>query len=151
MKQIDDLIKKIGQCIVGSIPINLDWDFVKYSTSILITYSESQGFVTKNGNEKSISVKFKDENGKAIHPNFVWQLREAMYETAPNKGAWYSMDMQINKNGKFDIKFDYNNKPNFSIPIEELDFIRDYEKFPRQGEIIPDWLNKILTENNIQS
>lgn len=149
MEKVNELIKKIAETTLKSIPVDFDWEFAVYSSSILITYSESSSKIVKGDIEKSLSVKFRDENGKAMHPNPVWQLREAMYNDAPKKGAWFSMEMRISKERKFDIRFDYENKPVFSIPLEDLDFIKDYQKFPRDKELIQDWLLEILVKNNI--
>jgi len=60
------------------------------------------------------------------------------------------MEMRIYKDDKVDIHFDYKNKPVFSIPLEDLDFIKDYQRFPGDKEVIPDWLLGILVRNNIE-
>ena len=140
MNEVNDLIKKIGNTIVNSIPDDFDWVMARYNIKILITYSQSGGTaIDKNGNELSLSPNFKP-----IHPNFSWQLREAIYNHDPGKGAWYEMDMNITRDGKFDIKFDYDQKPGFNIPLEDLDYIKDHQKFPRTEEVTPIWLKEIL-------
>jgi hypothetical protein len=148
MEVIDNLIKRIGKSILEGVPKNSEWATIKFSMKILITYSESNAKRITNDSEDTFSVVFKDENGRESFPDTTWLLREAMYSTAPEKGAWFSMEMIIKRDGKFELKFDYDNKPEFSIPLDDEDFVKDFRKFPRTNDTMPKWLFDILKRSN---
>jgi FKBP-type peptidyl-prolyl cis-trans isomerase (trigger factor) len=57
--------------------------------------------------------------------------------------------LTILPSGNFNIQFEYEIKPEFSIPLEDSDFIKDYQKFPRSKDYIPEWLRVILERNQI--
>lgn len=145
--ETNELIKEIGKTILLSIPENVEWIEVEYSMNIIITYSEDTTNLLTSDGVKSLSVKFRDPDGNPIHPNLPWQLRENMYQV--DKGTWFFMRMSIKSDGKFNLSFDYDNKPNFLIPLSDQDYIRDYQKFPRKADIVPEWLFQILKRNNV--
>jgi hypothetical protein len=150
MIEINKLIEQVGKSILKSIPENQNhWEYINFKQKILITYSESQSIFFIDNLQKTFSVSFRDELGKRFFPDVTWQLREAMYDLAPDKGAWYSMDLTILPSGNFNIQFEYEIKPEFSIPLEDSDFIKDYQKFPRSKNYIPEWLRVILERNQI--
>ena len=145
---INELIKRIKNDILNSIPENQsNWEYVNFRLKVLITYSESKSIIFIDDSQKSISVSFRDEKGRLIFPDTTWQLREVMYNLTPEKGAWYSMEMTILPSGNFNLQFEYEIKPEFSILLSDLDFIKDFQKFPRIKEFIPEWLDEILKRN----
>jgi hypothetical protein len=126
-----------------------NWEYISFRLKILATYSERVAFLFANNSQKTFSVSFKDELGRLRAKDTTWQLRELMYNLAPEKGAWYSMEMTILPNGNFNLHFEYEIKPEFSIPLSDLDFIKDFQKFPREKAYIPEWLTEILERNQI--
>ncbi len=147
---VNDLIKKIGIDILKSITENQNhWEYINFKLKVLITYSESKAIVFIDNSQKSLSVSFRDEYGRLVFPDTTWQLRELMYNLATEKGAWYSMEMTILPSGNFNLQFEYEIKPEFSIPLSDLDFIKDFQKFPREKAYIPEWLDEILKRNKI--
>ncbi len=87
-------------------------------------------------------------NGKYVEPMDIPnditmltdELRQIMYSQNPKNGAWYTMILEINEDGNFSLKFDYDNEPDFSIEIDKERYKKDLEFFPR--EVIPEWLRK---------
>ena len=147
MEKINELIDKIASITVKSIPNYYNWEKVEFSIKILISYSENNTKFIQGVDQKGTLGRCENDKGEKIYSgDIAWLLRERMYDLAKEKGAWYSMIMEITSNGSFTVNFDYDTKPKFSIPIEDIDFIKDFQKFPRLQEFIPDWLNKILVK-----
>ncbi len=61
----------------------------------------------------------------------------------PGKGAWYSAHFIVFANGKFDVRFDYEGKPNFSDEPAAEWFADDLKAFPREPANVPAWLAKL--------
>ena len=89
-------------------------------------------------------VSFDPEaNGEDITLK-VKKLREEMYKLSPDKGAWYTSIISVTNEGKFNIDFDYDEKPEFKYEPTPDKFIDDLNTFPREKDLIPDWLNNII-------
>ena len=84
-----------------------------------------------------------EENGNDITMK-IKKLREDMYSTSPQKGAWYSAMFTVTNKGNFNSFFDYDNKPEFKYEPSKDKFVDDLNKFPREKELIPSWLTEIV-------
>lgn len=150
MTTINQLISEIGIISVKSVPPDSKWDKIVFSINILITYSENTTEFYNKEEVKGTLGRYTDEHGKRISSsNTAWQLREEMYRESSENGAWYFMEMTILPEGKFHIQFNYDNRPEFSIPLDDSDFVKDYQKFPRSNECMPEWLREIIERNQI--
>jgi len=148
---MNEIINLIGKVALSSVPTQ-NWELIVLKSKNLLTYAESPSLYFENGIQKSFLGSTKFSDGRTLYiQDLQIQLREETYKQNPGKGAWYSMEMKISKDGQFDIRFDYDTKPEFSIPLEDSDFIKDYQRFPRDTESTPEWLNEILKSNNIIS
>lgn len=80
-----------------------------------------------NGNDVTMKIK---------------KLREEMYQSAPDKGAWFSAMFTIPRNGKFQTFFEYDKKPEFKYEPSVDKFVDDLKTFPREERLIPEWLKE---------
>lgn len=126
------------------------WDQIHFKALALVTYSESDSSFLRDGNQNSFVARIHNQNGKREYASsLALELREAMFTVSPEKGAWFYMRMVIKADGKFDVNFDYDTKPEFSITMDDTDFVKDYQRFPRDKAIMPTWLLDILSRNKI--
>jgi hypothetical protein len=149
---IQDLFQHIGQLAVDSVPTN-DWDVITLIIRAIRPYVEEN--VTYLHHIKQFVPKtflIKDdylENDLQVTPSFE-KLRQLMYNEAPFRGAWYTAVMTINNGGKFETKFDYDNKPAFDYDSDDDEYARDFKHFPRNEESTPDWLKAIVQQFGLQ-
>lgn len=146
MENINEIIKEIAQTVYNNVPVD-NWDKVLVNVSMLTTY-----------NELTVTYYVDDIKGKSFNPNYPGapknkkvnslfaELRKGMYALTPGKGAWYDAEMTITKEGKFNMKYNYDNKPNFEMIPDDDEYIMDTKEFPRDEQSTPDWLSKVINE-----
>lgn len=66
------------------------------------------------------------------------ELRREMYQ--PGKGAWLTAKLTVTSAGHFATDFDYDNRPAWSIPVDEGIYAEDLSTFPRDPENVPAWM-----------
>jgi len=66
------------------------------------------------------------------------ELRREMYQ--PGKGTWLTAKVTVTAAGHFATDFDYDSKPEWSIPVDATIYAADLAAFPRDAEHTPDWL-----------
>lgn len=143
-QEIQELIEKIGQSTIYNVPVN-NWDKVVVEFAGLSTYNEIVAdYFINNVKGKSFNPNYPDTPPvERAHRKFV-QLRQKMYALAPEKGAWYSARMEINADGDFTMDYNYDEKPNFEIQPDPVEYRIDLEKFPREKSSVPNWLTAII-------
>lgn len=146
MENINEIIKEIAQTVYNNVPVD-NWNKVLVNVSMLTTY-----------NELTVTYYVDDVKGKSFNPDYPGapenknvnslfaELRKDMYALTPVKGAWYDAEMTITKEGKFNMKYNYDNKPNFEMIPDDDEYIMDIKEFPRDEQSTPDWLSKVINE-----
>ncbi|WP_144290433.1 hypothetical protein [Chitinilyticum litopenaei] len=86
-------IKAISEAVLNT-PPNTDWDKITVIAKIISRHCEFEGWATNKGNTKSTSVDFDATD-------LIEELREKM--AADTGNAWYTMRIDINRNGEFDF------------------------------------------------
>jgi hypothetical protein len=71
------------------------------------------------------------------------RLRDFMARHNPGKGAWYTASFTLFPDGNFDLKFDYDNKPQFSVDLDKSYFAEDAKSYPREKSKTPTWLSEL--------
>ena len=150
MNNINNYITSIIQVAYNNLPIEEGWETFTLKTYAVRKMIEISAYYTTN---ESKQISFNQKNVGAVDRNndltFLYMnLRKAMYELTPNKGAWFTSEININKNGKFTTHFDYDNIPEFAYTPSDEKFIDDYKSFPRDNSSLPSWLKEILDKNN---
>ncbi|SMG32071.1 hypothetical protein [Agreia pratensis] len=72
------------------------------------------------------------------------RLREAMYREGA--GTWFSVLFVVTVEGKVDVAYNYDEEPEWKYPIDPVLYVQDLEKFPRDPENVPEWLQKRVFE-----
>jgi hypothetical protein len=149
MDNVSKLIERIGMIHVQSVPVE-DWEEINWTMNILVTYAQATSSYRRQGVETSYVARIsRDKGSQEYAADLGPQLRQVMYEVSPEKGAWFAMKMTIKASGDFDVNFDYESRPQFSIEMDDEDFIKDYKAFPRGKEMLPGWLHEILLRNKV--
>ncbi|MFD7159360.1 immunity protein YezG family protein [Kribbella sp. NPDC059898] len=66
------------------------------------------------------------------------ELRREMYR--PDKGTWLTAQLTITSDGHFATDFQYDERPDWSIQVDERIYQDDLSVFPRDRENIPSWM-----------
>lgn len=69
-------------------------------------------------------------------------LRQVMYK--PGKGTWYKAVFNIARPGQVTTNYDYNTEPDWTVRPGDATYRADLEKFPREPELVPDWMRSKL-------
>lgn len=64
----------------------------------------------------------------------------------PDRGTWFSMRLIIEPPANFEVKYNYQNLPNWGTPTAE-NFTIDLERYPRSGDNMPDWFLSNLPDH----
>lgn len=139
METTNDLITAIIQGAHQNISSDT-WDNFSINVYALNKMIAIKAFYEDNGKMQSFDP---EENGNDITMK-IKSLREEMYKLSPGQGAWYSAYFTVQKDGKFQTNFDYDDKPAFKYTPDKDKFIDDLKVFPREESLIPKWLNEIL-------
>ncbi|MFN8356706.1 MAG: DUF600 family protein [Spirosomataceae bacterium] len=142
---MNEYIEKISNLIPIHVK-NINWIRVEATFTCVSIYSQLLGKVTLTDSKRKL-FSFWNGNYQEDPTALLISLRELMGKEQEKKGAWYIARMEIPKNGKFNIQFDYDTKPDLSFEIPDEVFIEDFEQFPRDEQYIPDWLREILVRH----
>lgn len=66
------------------------------------------------------------------------ELRRTMYQ--PGKGAWLTATITVTSAGHFATDFDYESRPDWSMPVDEGVYADDLSMYPRDPANTPDWM-----------
>jgi len=148
---IQDLFQHIGQLAVDSVPTE-EWEVITITTKAITPYVEEN--VTYMHSETQFVPKtFLIEDDELEYDNQTTpsfeRLRELMYDEAPFRGAWYTAVMTITRTGQFNTEFDYDTKPAFDYEQEDEGYAKDFERFPRNEESTPAWLQAIVQAHGL--
>lgn len=65
-------------------------------------------------------------------------LREGMY--LEGRGTWYTIHLEIDRSGRYTVRYSYDGEPHFTEPRTDLSHALDHAHFPRTEEHVPGWL-----------
>lgn len=111
---------------------------------IIVTFSESVATYFNNGIETSFNLDYSNSSYEDKIDNLLEQVRAKMYELSPEQGAWFSAKCTSTKEGDFDMEYNYNHEPSFDLETEDMEYKKDFKRFPRSENNVPDWLKKRL-------
>lgn len=72
------------------------------------------------------------------------ELRERMYDEAPDRGAWLSARFTLRRGAEPEASFNYDDDPKWSPELHPMMFVRDLEAFPRAEEHVSPWLREVV-------
>ncbi len=73
-------------------------------------------------------------------------LRAATYQDG--KGAWFTAEISVTGEGRFEARYDYDSRPEFSIELVPSTFADDLQRFPRAEQHQPQWLKDELAASS---
>ena len=71
------------------------------------------------------------------------ELRDAMFREG--HGTWFSMTVELESDGHMRASYNYDQEPEWDVPIGDDEYAADLERYPRRPEHIPQWLKDKLT------
>jgi len=149
--EIQNLLQHIGEIAFNSLPSE-DWNTITLTVRAITSYVELNAQYVHH--EKQFTpVTFFLEDDHLDYEEQTAQsfekLRQLMYNEAPFRGAWYTAVMTISQEGKFDTEFEYNQKPAFDHKPVPKAYALDFQHFPRNEAITPDWLKEIVQQHGL--
>lgn len=78
-------------------------------------------------------------------PDDAWafeDLREATYQQG--KGAWYIATVLVHVDGRYEVDYDYDTRPDIGFNVHPETFVDDLEDFPRDEALRPQWLTDMV-------
>jgi hypothetical protein len=123
--EIENIYNQIGQQIVKVLPHN-GWDNAIVTVKMITRFSEMEGVYTKTS----------DTALQSFDPGFdtldaFERLRRLMAQLQPQKGAWYTAVFTMRSTGKFHLRFDYDNLPDFTYKPSSDKYEEDARMYPR--------------------
>lgn len=95
------------------------------------------------------------EDGSKTYPRSGFEvsrafcrLRAAMYR--PGVGTWFSARFTVTTNGTMDAEYNYDDEPQWFADVVPGTYVDDLERFPRDPEHIPVWLQRKLDEAAVE-
>lgn len=146
MEKINELITSIIEISFDNLPVEEGWGSYEINAYALRKMIEINAFYLQNDGKKiSFNPKYQGQVDRENDLTFLFMdLRKNMYESSPNQGAWYSCSIIVHPSGKFDTKFNYEDKPNLAYEPSKDKFEDDIKAFPREESLVPIWLKEIL-------
>jgi hypothetical protein len=147
MENINELIEVIIKISYDNLPLDENWEKFEIKAFALRKMIEINAFYLEHGERKSFNPKYQGQVNRDEDLTFLFmELRKEMYDLTPQKGAWFSCNIIVYPDGKFDTQFNYDDEPQFSYKPSKEKFIDDLKSFPREEPVIPQWLNDIVND-----
>lgn len=105
--------------------------------SISLDYRKVEGFGEAEGElitETGEVIRLGDLGRLGL---FLRQLRGEM--ATPAHGAWFSVRITAERDGDFDMAFNYDQKPAWDVEPDTDMYIEDQRRYPRPAHELPDW------------
>lgn len=146
---VNDQLKAIERIAIDTVPDH-EWQKIFVTASAVETYKEFDAQYIKTGQDEATSFDIYDldyvnddlDNNDVME--FIQKLRDDIYKDKPNRGAFYSVKVEISKDKDPILWVDYDSKPTFEGDVPDKYFIKDLKIYPREPKYIPEWLSAIL-------
>jgi hypothetical protein len=135
--EVQSLYQRIGQAMIEAAPP--DWVRLAMHYRQAATTGQSKSTVTKSDGSTTWLHGLPTDMDEAF-----WELRGALYQEG--KGAWYSAEAVVTRDGRITIDVDYDSEPQWFRPVVPLTYVEDLEMFPRDLEHQPEWLREKIRE-----
>lgn len=124
------VIDTIARALVADLPPG--WRQVGAVYRATTSYAELDATVVDAAGESPL-----DPLPEGLEDHFE-ELRREMYQ--PGKGTWLTATISVTAEGRFATDFDYDGRPDWSIPVDEGIYATDLSVFPREPENTPGWM-----------
>lgn len=129
-----ELLQGLGQILPAAI---LDpWEEAHF------TYAE-----VAEASTMELTVVRADGSSQRLNPPYrairvIRDLRSGMSQAG--RGTWFTARYSVEPSGEYQVEFDYDHEPSFDFAVPDESYARDLERFPRNQEHTPDWLQAKL-------
>lgn len=132
-----ELIEAIARAFSSAAPHG--WTRIRVEVPSI---TEVTGFTAVATMEDGASESFyiADDKTEEDALDKIESLRRTMAEQNGDRGAWFTMTLDIDAAGEFSASFDYDNKPQFDFEVSEESIRDDLQVFPRSPEFYPEWI-----------
>ncbi len=138
-------LTELAECLARQCE-ETDWTRIGYEINAVHDMVADAVFYEETGQE--FDVETDEEDDPSV---LACMLREDMYEAEPAKGAWYSMSMELLPDGRFTVRFNYDDKPeDMDESVTDESYFLDTEIFPRDAAHTPAWLAEIIAHHTKQ-
>ncbi|MFW6642112.1 hypothetical protein ACOALZ_18970 [Nocardiopsis algeriensis] len=135
--QQEKLVREMALEILEGAPRG--WSVMKYRYEHIGRAGAGENLVTFEDGETKRKRQPYSVIEKAI------SLKEGMYEKV--KGTWFSMTLTITPPESFEVEFNYDKTMSIHpLPPLPGSYAYELEKYPRDPEYIPDWLQEKLRQ-----
>ncbi|MGO2750329.1 MAG: hypothetical protein ACTIA6_09790 [Pseudoclavibacter sp.] len=85
-------------------------------------------------------------------PDSVSDARRALRAASYRDGAgtWFSAKFTVTAAGAFTAEYNYNDEPEWDVPVDSIAYVTDQKHFPRDEEHQPEWLKAKLAEGRVR-
>lgn len=142
-EEIEKLLNEIGGMILETLP-EVQWTKITIEFKVISTFASLKGYYLIGELQKSFNPQSAVSPGEDNLTTKFIKLREATYELSSQKGAWYTAVYEITPPGRFNVQYDYDQKPKFKYEPSPDQYVEDAKRFPRSEDLTPDWLKEIL-------
>jgi len=147
---VNELINSIIQISFDNLPVEEGWEKYEINVLSLRLYREQKAYYfLDDGKKVSFNPQYKGVVAREDNISELFMdLRKTMYSLSPQQGAWFSCKIVVYPSGEFNTSFNYEDYPDFTYTPAKEKFIDDLKSFPRENDLIPNWLNNIQQSNN---
>lgn len=129
------ILDEVARALIESAPPG--WTELRFGVTALAGQFEYEMSVLSVAGEKRV---FSPSPAKAL----CSQLRRIMY--TPGVGTWFGMRVEIDSARHVSTRFNYDEEPTWRLDPGAVAYVQDLEKFPREVEHQPAWLQAKLAE-----
>lgn len=145
MENINNYLNTILRVAYDNLPFEKEWKCFTVEALCLTKFVQIDAWFIDADDAKISFDPKKSGADRTEDLTFLFMdLRKAMYEQAPGKGAWYTCSITMNNDDTFSTAFDYNLQPAFSYTPSKEKFRHDLDTYPRDKELVPLWLIDII-------
>jgi hypothetical protein len=150
----DDQMDYIASTAIEYVPVE-KWTKIRLTFKDINLVTEFTSKYWVNDVEEEFEYFEPDEyleEDYEISPVFD-DMKLALGDTLPGHGSFFSVTIDITPDEVYKYSFDYENLPEYEFENEELndaDFVKEYEYYPRIRKNIPEWWLKILERNKVE-
>jgi len=117
--------------------VTTDWTSIEYRRTVLSATSEGR-----------LRIAYGERTEQPLAPRDVAklakQLRDVMFQEG--SGTWYTFTLTMTPPASVTSQFDYDNEPEWDVPVDPIAYVTDQHTHPRDLEHQPPWLREKLAD-----
>lgn len=110
--------------------VDAGWDELRFEAAAVGNFQTYLIHVSRAGVEERAIPPF------AVSDHLA-ELKSAVHQE--DRGTWISLTMVLSPAGALDIRYNYDDKPDFDFEVSAHDYALELERFPRPEASVPVW------------